>query len=214
MMSQRETEYQFSGELPKRSGTAHDQIAPGQVFKTLDGKMVMLTIYLDDMFQKFCVAVERPELAADPRFATAKARLDNREACVEVVQAIFLQRTQHEWNERLAGIVPYGPVLESTSCGRIRSSSRIGCCCAFNSRVPERYARWAARALLAAFSERCTVRARSAAIQDPFCRRSGVQASKSNSGKGCHPFGPPGLSFNRSPNVKFGQRMHTGKPLP
>jgi crotonobetainyl-CoA:carnitine CoA-transferase CaiB-like acyl-CoA transferase len=112
MMPMRETEFQFSGKLPELLGTAHGQVAPGQAFRTKDGHIVMLTLYTDDHFQKWCTIMGREDLAADERFATNRARKQNMAATVAAVQDVIAQYTVAELDEKIAGQLPYGPLLE------------------------------------------------------------------------------------------------------
>jgi crotonobetainyl-CoA:carnitine CoA-transferase CaiB-like acyl-CoA transferase len=45
--------------------------------------------------------IERPDLLADPRFATIEARQKNRAEVEATMEAIFLERSHVEWLERL-----------------------------------------------------------------------------------------------------------------
>jgi crotonobetainyl-CoA:carnitine CoA-transferase CaiB-like acyl-CoA transferase len=58
-----------------------------------------------------CEVVGRPELKADPRFATNRDRVANREALADVLNGAFAVRDAHEWVDSLqqAGI-PSGPI--------------------------------------------------------------------------------------------------------
>ena len=48
------------------------------------------------MWDSLCGAIEQPELARDPRFATAAARREHNEALAEVIGAWMLGRTKEE----------------------------------------------------------------------------------------------------------------------
>ena len=48
------------------------------------------------MWDSLCIAIERPELALDPRFATDTARLEHGEALAEEIGAWMLERTKEE----------------------------------------------------------------------------------------------------------------------
>src|SRR5438477_11755593 len=61
---------------------------------------------------KLCEALERPELANDPRFLTPTLRRDNRDELDRLISAVTEMRTVAEWEERLAAAdVPHAPVL-------------------------------------------------------------------------------------------------------
>ena len=67
------------GAPPKRIGLSHTSLAPYGVFTTRDGQPVLISIQNDREWRSLAAKVlERPELGADPRFATSPARLANR----------------------------------------------------------------------------------------------------------------------------------------
>jgi crotonobetainyl-CoA:carnitine CoA-transferase CaiB-like acyl-CoA transferase len=73
--------------------------------------MIMLAAGNDGQFARLCQALEREDLARDPRFATNEARVGNREELTELLDALFVQRSMSDWSERLARAgVPCGPV--------------------------------------------------------------------------------------------------------
>ncbi len=102
--------YLVSGKTPVRQGNAHPNIVPYDVFACADG-FVILAIGNDGQFAKFCAFAGRPEIAADPRFATNPARVANRAELTKIVNAITAEKTQRHWVEGLAGAgVPCSPV--------------------------------------------------------------------------------------------------------
>jgi len=61
---------------------------------------------------KLCEAIERPELANDPRFLTPTLRRDNRDELDRLIADVTETRTVAEWEKRLAAAdVPHAPVL-------------------------------------------------------------------------------------------------------
>jgi crotonobetainyl-CoA:carnitine CoA-transferase CaiB-like acyl-CoA transferase len=102
--------YLGSGELQRRSGGRDSVIAVYQVFKTADDPIV-LALGNDGIFQRFCAAAGRPELADDPAYATNHQRRSRREVLVAKIQDVLLTRTGHEWLDlcRQAD-VPAGPI--------------------------------------------------------------------------------------------------------
>ncbi len=102
--------YLVSGQPPKRYGNAHANVVPYQPFETADVP-IAVAIGNDGQFRKFCQLVDRPDLAADPRYATNPARVHNRQSLIPAMQAIFAQRPAAEWEQLLAGIdVPAGSI--------------------------------------------------------------------------------------------------------
>jgi crotonobetainyl-CoA:carnitine CoA-transferase CaiB-like acyl-CoA transferase len=72
------TGYLAGGGTPGRYGTAFPLIAPYQVFRTLDGDL-MIAAGNDGLFARLCGALDLDALAADPRFATNPDRVARRE---------------------------------------------------------------------------------------------------------------------------------------
>jgi CoA:oxalate CoA-transferase len=105
------TTHLVTGALPGRLGTRHPNIAPFQVFPTGDGHPIVVCAGHDDLFAKFCDAIERPELPRDPRFASADARRRHVDALEAIVVPALATRPAAAWLERLerAG-VPCAPV--------------------------------------------------------------------------------------------------------
>jgi len=102
--------YLATGRPPERMGNAHPSIVPYQSFATRDGHLV-LAVGNDGQFARLCQVMGRPDLAADPRFATNAARVENRRTLVPVLASILSGRSSGEWMAALepAGI-PCGPI--------------------------------------------------------------------------------------------------------
>ena len=99
-----------TGKVPQRQGNSHPSLAPYQDFPTEDGAM-LLAIGNDGQFARFCEAAERPEWAADPRFATNTLRVTHREALIPAMQAHTRTRTTAQWIALLEKkAVPCGPI--------------------------------------------------------------------------------------------------------
>jgi formyl-CoA transferase len=99
-----------SGKVPKRQGNSHPSLAPYQDFQTLDGAM-LLAIGNDGQFARFCEAVQHPEWAADPRYASNTLRVKNREVLIPAMQALTRTRTTAQWVALLEDkAVPCGPI--------------------------------------------------------------------------------------------------------
>ena len=102
--------YLATGSNPRRMGNAHPSIVPYQDFTTADGHMI-LAIGNDGQFARFCEVAGRPELAADARFATNRARVENRAELIPLLNQITATRTTAEWIGQLeARAVPCGPI--------------------------------------------------------------------------------------------------------
>ncbi len=102
--------YLVEGKIPGRWGNAHPSIVPYQSFKTADGYLV-IGVASEGIWQRFCHALGRAELADDPRFAKNSQRVENRVTLVGILSEIFLSRETDAWMRLLneAG-VPCAPV--------------------------------------------------------------------------------------------------------
>lgn len=100
---------EYGGIAPMRSGASHAAIAPYGPFAAADGDVV-LAIQNEREWLSFCTNVlERPELAADPRFATNSARVANRVELHDAVDAALRVLPVDKVVERLsAAKIAYG----------------------------------------------------------------------------------------------------------
>jgi crotonobetainyl-CoA:carnitine CoA-transferase CaiB-like acyl-CoA transferase len=100
----------IAGQAPRRLGNAHPSIVPYDVFATADGHLA-LAVATEDQWQRLCRAITRPELAADPRFATNRDRVAGREALMIILEPILAGRPTAAWVADLrAADIPCGPV--------------------------------------------------------------------------------------------------------
>ena len=65
-------------------------------FQTRDGHWIAISAATDETARRFFAAVDREDLLEDPRFATAEARLANREALTGVLAEEFARHTRDE----------------------------------------------------------------------------------------------------------------------
>jgi formyl-CoA transferase/CoA:oxalate CoA-transferase len=102
--------YFATGEVPKRTGSAHSSIAPYQAFKASDFYFIV-AVGNDAQWQSFCSALSLPGLLSDPRFATNSQRVRNRELLEAHLTGIFSKGTASHWIRLLneAG-VPSAPI--------------------------------------------------------------------------------------------------------
>lgn len=90
------------GYRPRRiSESAHPSIVPFQNFPTADG-WIVVACPKQKFWERLCEAIERPDLAADPRFADFGGRNEHREELVPELRAAFLARSTEEWLEALS----------------------------------------------------------------------------------------------------------------
>ncbi len=108
--------YLVSGKVPGRSGNAHQNIVPYQVFETAPATdaskdHIILAVGNDGQFAKFCEVAGRPELAQDPRYARNQDRVRNRAVLVPLLEQLMAQRPKAWWLAALeAAKVPCGAI--------------------------------------------------------------------------------------------------------
>jgi len=91
-----------AGNPPRRMGLAHPSIAPYGVFRSRDGKDILISIQSEREWKKLCAEVlGQPGLPNDPRFASVLERVRNRAATDKVVGDIFGSLGRDELLKRL-----------------------------------------------------------------------------------------------------------------
>jgi formyl-CoA transferase len=92
-----------AGNPPKRMGLAHPSIAPYGVFRSRDGKDILISIQSEREWKKLCAEVlGQPELPADPRFANMVERVRNRALTDQTVGDSFAKLSRDELLRRLS----------------------------------------------------------------------------------------------------------------
>jgi formyl-CoA transferase len=104
-------EYDRLGIVRGPQGTNLKGIAPSNIFRSSDEHWMVIAANADNVFRRLCEAMERPELADDPRFATHNARGENQDEIEGIVAEWAAQRTAREIDEVLnaAGVI-CGPI--------------------------------------------------------------------------------------------------------
>ncbi|MEH1127269.1 CaiB/BaiF CoA transferase family protein [Micromonospora sp. CPCC 206061] len=102
--------YVSAGVVPSRMGNRHPSIAPYEVFDTRD-RPIAVAVGNDRQFQSLCAVLGRPDLAADPRYATNTSRVAARGALAASLSETLSSGTADDWFEALtAAGVPCGPI--------------------------------------------------------------------------------------------------------
>src|SRR3984893_18714070 len=92
-----------AGNPPKRMGLAHPSVAPYGVFRSRDGKNILISIQSEREWKKLCADVlGQPDLPNDARFANMVERVRNRAQTDKAVGDIFATMTRDELLERLS----------------------------------------------------------------------------------------------------------------
>ena len=110
MMDFQAARWLIDGEAPTQAGNDHPTGIPMGTFRTADGA-INIAAAGGVLWRRFLDAVERPDLADDPRFATADDRSANRAALNALLNEVTETRPSAHWIEALnrAG-VPCGPI--------------------------------------------------------------------------------------------------------
>ncbi|MBV9829671.1 MAG: CoA transferase [Alphaproteobacteria bacterium] len=105
----------LTGQDPPPMGSSHPNIVPYGSFPASDGSII-IAVLSESFWGKLCDALERPDLAQDPRFATPTGRRDHRDEVDRLISEVTSTRTVAEWERRLAEFdVPHAPVLGVTA---------------------------------------------------------------------------------------------------
>jgi formyl-CoA transferase len=92
-----------AGNPPQRMGLAHPSIAPYGVFRSRDGKDILISIQSEREWKKLCTDVlDQPALPDDPRFANMVERVRNRALTDQAVGDSFATMTRDELLKRLS----------------------------------------------------------------------------------------------------------------
>ena len=108
--AQKADAYTNSGTMPARHASGHPGFVPYESFDTATGPL-LICVGNDRLFAKFAAVVGRLEWPADPRFATNRARLANKQELLAMIRIILSSIPRDTWIERFntAG-VPCAPV--------------------------------------------------------------------------------------------------------
>jgi crotonobetainyl-CoA:carnitine CoA-transferase CaiB-like acyl-CoA transferase len=102
--------YLNAGQVGRKWGTAHASIVPYQAFRAQDGYLVIAGGN-DRQWVKLCEALDLPELARSPDYATNAQRVARRDEVVRALEARLLTRPRAHWERLLAPLgIPCGPI--------------------------------------------------------------------------------------------------------
>ena len=102
--------YYATGQSPARRGNAHPTIVPYETFEAADG-WLNVGVANDSLWERFCQAIQRSDIAVDARFAKAPDRVRNREALIPLLSEILKTRARDDWIAALdAAGVPCGAI--------------------------------------------------------------------------------------------------------
>lgn len=106
------TEYAHKGVVRERAGNKLLRAAPSNVYRTGDDKWIAIGGNGENVFRRFVGAMNKPEMASDPRFVNNRARITNHDVLDEIIEAWTATHPLAEIQQLLdAAGVPAGPVM-------------------------------------------------------------------------------------------------------
>ncbi|WP_042355519.1 CaiB/BaiF CoA transferase family protein [Bacillus rubiinfantis] len=102
--------YLISGEVPRRLGNHHPNIAPYSTFKALDGELI-IAVGNDRQFAALCEVLGVRELAHEERFHTNESRVKYKQQLTAILETQLQVKTVNEWLDLFSRHnIPSGPI--------------------------------------------------------------------------------------------------------
>lgn len=105
------TKFAKTGAIRERIGNRNPTFAPAGTFRTRDGRFVQIAAGGDKVWQRLAEAMDRPELAADERYARSRGRIERADE-LEALLAAWVER--HDFADVEARLVranvPFGGI--------------------------------------------------------------------------------------------------------
>jgi CoA:oxalate CoA-transferase len=102
--------YAATGTAPGPLGARHPSITPFAAYQAGDG-WIIIAAGNNGLFEKLCGVLQRPDILADPDFATNDLRTTNADRLAHEMEFTLRHDTAAHWMEKLeAAGVPHGPI--------------------------------------------------------------------------------------------------------
>jgi CoA:oxalate CoA-transferase len=102
--------YQATKELPGPLGTAHPDIAPFEAIQTSDG-WIVVPIGNNNLWKKFCLAIERNDLFENDLYKNNHLRVSNRKTLSLILNEVLKEKTIKDWAAIFDNIgIPCSPI--------------------------------------------------------------------------------------------------------
>ncbi len=112
MLTYQAARFFATGEVPRSEGNQHPTIVPYGTYPTADAP-VNICVGNDAQFHRLCQALDAPEIADDPRYATNRSRLGHRAELAAALAPVLAAFTAADVLARLeAAGVPAGPIRD------------------------------------------------------------------------------------------------------
>lgn len=89
-------EYETGGIIRQQVGNRAYWLGPSDLYKTKDARWVMLAIFPDNIWKRFCRFIGRDDLVSDPRFQSDFSRWEHRDILDPVVEEWVASQTTEE----------------------------------------------------------------------------------------------------------------------
>ncbi|KXX59227.1 CaiB/BaiF CoA transferase family protein [Rhodococcus sp. LB1] len=105
-------QHSYTGAVPKPEGNKHPLLSPFDILPANDG-WIAIAAPNDNRWRRLCELIDRPDLAADPAFATNDLRVASRGAVYDALAGWARSRSKEEILAHLGGQVPVGAVRDA-----------------------------------------------------------------------------------------------------
>jgi formyl-CoA transferase len=107
-------EYVVSDYTRERTGSSLPNVAPSNLYKCSDGSF-LIAANQDTVFRRLCEAMDRPELADDPRYSTHTPRGDHQQELDDIIEQWTQTKTMDEVDQLMQKHgVPAGRIFRAS----------------------------------------------------------------------------------------------------
>jgi formyl-CoA transferase len=104
-------EWELAGFRRERTGSILPGVAPSNVYTTADGAEILVAANRDTIFTRLCEVMDRPDVAANPRYSTHQARGEHLEELDKLIEEWTVTQSATDVLARLhAAGVPAGRI--------------------------------------------------------------------------------------------------------
>lgn len=111
--------------LSRQPRSAHFSVGPVQALQTADGWLFLMCM-TEKFWLELLDIIGRPDLTADPRFATPGSRGTHRESLAPILEEELRRQPMSYWLEAFKGRVPAAPVLDVATALESRFVAEAG----------------------------------------------------------------------------------------
>jgi crotonobetainyl-CoA:carnitine CoA-transferase CaiB-like acyl-CoA transferase len=103
--------FALTGDVPRRSGSRSESVAPRNIYGTGDGSHVAISASVQSMAKRLFGVISRPDLIDDPKFSDNESRLKHVAELDQIIEDWTMRRSREECLASLqAADVTAGPV--------------------------------------------------------------------------------------------------------